>query len=251
MPDFLHIINCFKGLSLKELDEVALIKRYDTKFILSVQQLEVLLCHLLTDYHILEIDGKRIFDYYTVYFDTVNFRFYLDHHNGYTHRMKVRKREYLNSGLKFYEVKKKLAGEQTDKSRWQIHQIDENISEDEYQKMNNPRLEGAHLEKKLLNTFKRITLANLNLNERVTIDLDIHLKSETKNVFLNELVVLELKQTKFNVISPVVQALKKMRIYPNSFSKYVMGVALLDLHPKKNFFKPQIQNIQKYQPIFN
>lgn len=246
-----HLINDFEALSLKELDKVALIKRYDTKFILSVHQLQFLLSNIFADYQILEITGKRVFDYFTVYFDTPNFQFYLDHHNGYTHRMKVRKREYLNTGMKFYEVKKKLAGQQTDKARWGIQQMNENLSTEEYKKVNYPKLEGKPLEKKLVNTFSRITLANIAFNERVTIDFNIQLNAEAKSVNLSQLVILELKQPKFNVLSPIVQQLKKMRIYPSSFSKYVMGVVLLDLHPKKNLFKPQILKVKDYQPIYS
>lgn len=238
-------------VSLQELESVALTRRMDTKFVLSVEQLFTLLDQIEVDHKILEIQDRRIFHYNTVYFDTPDFQFYIDHHNGYIHRMKVRLREYLDSGLKFYEIKRKLPGDQTDKTRVVIDQMGEALTEEQYQLINYKRLANRPLEKKISNSFKRMTFTHVNMQERITIDTDIQFYEGEKSISLPNIVILELKQPRYDVTSPLVQMLKKMRIYPGSFSKYATGIAMLDLHHKQNQFKSQLLKIEQYQPVFS
>jgi hypothetical protein len=207
---------------------------------------------LIKDNHkILQIDQTRVFNYNTNYFDTVDFQFYTDHHNGFLNRIKVRQREYINSGLKFYEIKRKLPGEQTEKIRIFIDHLSEQLSTDQYQMIDYKRLRNRPLEIKLSNIFDRMTLTSHNLEERITIDTNITFINEEQKEILSDVVILELKQPRFDVNNLIVQTLKKMRIYPNSFSKYTIGVALLNLHRKQNQFKPQLLKISQYQSHSN
>ncbi|HUH73468.1 MAG TPA: polyphosphate polymerase domain-containing protein [Chitinophagales bacterium] len=234
-------------VSLKELDSVALYKRIDTKYVLNLEQLMQLMDLIKVSHKILEIDKIRVFAYSTNYFDTSDFQFYTDHHNGFLNRIKVRQREYTNSDLKFYEIKRKLPGEHTDKTRVRIDQMHQQLSKEHYDMIDYKRLRNRPLEIKMSNAFNRMTLTSHNLEERITIDTNITFIGNGKKISLPEIVVLELKQPRYDVTNLIVQTLKKMRIYPSSFSKYTIGVSLLNLHRKQNQFKPQLLKIRQYQ----
>lgn len=244
-----EIISHWSTVSLSELDAVALTRRIDTKFVIPVDQLPELLEIIQQDHKVLEIDGKRIFEYSTIYFDTPDFQFYMDHHNGYVHRMKVRKREYVESGIRFFEIKRKLPGDQTDKTRVPIFDMTDELTEEQYALVNYKKLNGRLLEKKLSNSFKRITLTHIHLQERVTIDTDIRFMEGDQEVHLPNIAILELKQPRYDVASSMVQILKKRRIYPSSFSKYATGVVMLNLHRKQNQFKSQKMKIETLHTV--
>jgi len=70
----------FSPISLKNMDEVKLMNRSDTKFTFSVQKLPILLEKLVPFYDVLEINGKRLHSYKSLYFDTDDRKFYNDHH---------------------------------------------------------------------------------------------------------------------------------------------------------------------------
>lgn len=249
MYHFEEILSTWNTVSLQELESVALIRRIDTKFVMKQDQLVQLLGLIQHDHKVLAIEERRIFNYHTIYFDTPDFQFYLDHHNGLIHRMKVRKREYLDSGLKFYEIKKKLPGDQTDKTRLIIDEMSDILSADQYNMVDYKKLNQRPLEKKLSNHFKRMTLTHVSMPERITIDTDIHFLDGERKISLPNVVILELKQPRYDVASPLVQILKKMRIYPGSFSKYAAGVVMLDLHKKQNQFKSQRMKIESYHIV--
>ena len=245
MEELENSILSFKSVTLKELDSVELQNRVDTKYILTKAQLVELLQGIRAEQRILEINSSRIFNYQTIYFDTKDFQFYKDHHNGCVNRVKVRSREYLDSHLCFYEIKRKLFGTRTDKQRLRINEIYHEIPLKDYHLIQYKRLAGKPIEKKISNYFKRITLTNINFNERITIDFDIRFDNGSRQVELANLVVVEVKQSKSNVLSNTIQALKNMHVHDSSFSKYAIGVSLLEPSIKHNNFKPLLLQINK------
>ena len=82
------------------MDEVKLMNRTDTKFVFEYSLLQKVLNEIKDHYYVLNIDGVRLNAYRSLYFDTDDFKFYFDHHNG-KNRIKVRYREYMDSGLCF------------------------------------------------------------------------------------------------------------------------------------------------------
>ena len=60
----------FTPISLKNMDGVKLMNRSDTKFTFSSQKLPILLEKLIPFYNVLEINGKRLHSYKSLYFDT-------------------------------------------------------------------------------------------------------------------------------------------------------------------------------------
>jgi len=89
--------------TLAQLDAVSLLNRIDTKFLLTVPQLVEILPRLARDYLVLEVGGRRLHQYRTLYFDTPDLDLYHLHHRSRAVRHKVRSRAYLDSDLAFFE----------------------------------------------------------------------------------------------------------------------------------------------------
>lgn len=247
MQSVIEQLNKFESVTLKQLDSVKLQNRMDTKYILSKAHLALLLEGIKEEQFVLEIDNTRVFNYKTIYFDTPDFQFYKDHHNGCVNRIKVRSREYVESNLSFYEIKRKLFGTRTDKQRKIIPAIYQEVPLADYNLIQYKRLNNKPIEKKLTNHFKRITLTNKKFTERITIDLEIGFDNGKKQIQLSELVVIEVKQGKADVFSNTIQMLKKLRVHESSFSKYVIGVSLLEENIKHNNFKPILLKLNKIE----
>ena len=123
MSNLPQIVADFLPISLDEMDDVKLMSRTDTKFAFKANKMPLLLQKLLPFYRVLAIDGKLIHDYKSLYYDTDNRKFYLDHHNGRVNRNKIRFREYVGSKLTFLEIKRKNNKGKTIKKRMKVDAI--------------------------------------------------------------------------------------------------------------------------------
>ena len=85
-------LSSFDKISLDEMNGVSLMKRVDTKFILSESQLLKVFSKIRKEYKVLEIDNERLMQYSTLYFDTKNKKCFKEHHNGKLNRYKIRMR---------------------------------------------------------------------------------------------------------------------------------------------------------------
>lgn len=240
-----NTLNKFNPISLDEMNNVALMKRTDTKFIINVSSLPVVLEKLLESYKVLEIKGQRMMNYSSLYLDTDEFKFYFDHHNGRVNRTKIRQRKYVDSDLTFLEIKKKNGKGETNKFRIKIDDFETELSEDSKKYISNITGEKYKLEASLWNSFNRITLVNLNDNERVTIDLNLAYSHNNLEKKLEKIVVIELKQSRFNRKSLLVNILKNIGCKPYSISKYCIGIANLHHNLKHNMFKSKLLKINK------
>ena len=101
------ILKKFGNVSLKALDELKLMDRFDTKFTFRRDQLLGILEAMIPRYRLLDVNGVRAHRYKTLYFDTDTLGLYAQHHNGQYTRHKVRYRSYVDSGLCFFEIKVK------------------------------------------------------------------------------------------------------------------------------------------------
>src|SRR5438105_3236213 len=99
------------------MDGVKLMNRTDTKFTFNLDQFEDILSDIIENYYVLEIDGKRISRYKTLYYDTTKLNLYIKHHNGELNRYKIRHRSYVESDIGFLEVKFKNNKGRTIKDR--------------------------------------------------------------------------------------------------------------------------------------
>ena len=240
-----EILKQFNPVSLKEMDNVKLLNRIDTKFVCSIFKLTDILSDLSNLYNVLEIDGERIMPYNTKYYDTIDFKMFYEHQNGKLNRYKIREREYVNSSLNFLEIKFKNNKNRTLKSR--IEKSNDlnkfNNKESDFLDYRTP-FSSNELEIKLYNTFQRITLSNGT--ERVTIDFDLKFDdgNGSKGV-LPFLSIIEVKQQKYSVNSDIVKILRNHQLRPCSFSKYCIGASIIYSNLKTNRFKSKLLLINK------
>ena len=112
-----HWLAQLQPISLDEMSGIKLMNRTDTKFVTSKRKLAELLELAQGKYFAQQIDGERIANYRTIYWDTPAHLFYTEHHNGRQPRQKIRVRTYVDSDMTFLEVKTKNNHGRTKKKR--------------------------------------------------------------------------------------------------------------------------------------
>jgi len=240
-----NILNKFSSISLKEMESVSLMKRTDTKFILHQNQLANILLGIKSYYKILEIKKNRIMTYESLYFDTNSRKFYYDHHNGKINRTKVRMRKYIESEICFLEIKQKDGKGNTKKSRIPIDDFMFQLSNNYYNFIKNTTSKRYNLSPVISNKFNRFTLVNKTKPERVTVDMNLSFSFQNSYKSYNDLVIIEVKQERLNLNSPIVQELRRHKILPYRISKYCLGMSSLYKELKYNNFKQKILKINK------
>ena len=96
----------------------------------------------------------------------------------------------------------------------------------------------------MLVNYSRITLFNNDFNEKITIDTDLVFSNNSSNFKLDNLVIVEVKQTA-RAKTPILAILKEDDIKPISLSKYCLGVNYLYPEVKKNNFKNKLVTLNK------
>ena len=240
-----NILSSFEPISLNQMDEVKLMNRTDTKFVFEYSLLNKVMEEIKAHYYALDINGIRLNAYRCLYFDTEDFKFYFEHHNGKKNRNKVRYREYIDSGLCFLEIKKKYNKGKTIKERIKVAKIPARLTKEGNSFVQ--QIIGADdaLVPKHWNKFSRITLVNKHIKERLTIDLGITFEAEEKQSQLDNMVIAEVKQEKVNYASTFMRVIKKHGVRPFRISKYCMATASLFPILKSNKFKPKFLKINK------
>ena len=240
-----NILSSFEPISLNQMDEVKLMNRTDTKFVFEYSLLNKLMEEIKAHYYVLDIDGIRLNAYRSLYFDTEDFKFYYEHHNGKKNRNKVRYREYMDSGLCFLEIKKKNNKGKTIKKRIKVAKIPESLTDEDNRFVRQIIGRDDILLPKHSNKFSRITLVNKHIKERLTIDLGITFETEERQSQLDDMVIAEVKQEKVNHASTFMRVIKKQGVRPFRISKYCMATVSLFPSLKNNNFKPKFLKINK------
>ena len=240
-------IAAFTPISLKEMDAVALMKRTDTKFLASKESAIAVLNLLASEYQVLEIAGKRLFQYRTVYFDTPDKEMLYEHLRGKLNRVKVRAREYVGTSTKFFEIKFKTNKGKTIKSRIPKSTDCTSIAPSEAEfLMSASSLDAKTLGPVIEIDFKRVTLVSLKNSERITFDFQLTFSGKATEKVMDDLVIVELKRDgNSSGGTPILDALKSQSIYPSSMSKYCLGMILMNETQKYNRYKPKLLNLNK------
>ncbi len=221
--------------------------RTDTKFVTNRTTLLRLLERVQGRYYAQYLNDRRIADYRTIYWDTPDHRFFLEHHNGRAPRQKVRVRTYMDSDITFLEVKTKNNHARTKKKRIMAPAPDRLVEAGADNFLHeHVGLKLDDIRPSVQNRFNRITLVNYEKTERLTIDFGVHfLNFETDaESGTGELVIIELKRDG-NVFSPVLDILRRLRVKPSGFSKYCIGSLLTNPALKRNMFKEKLVRIDK------
>lgn len=247
LKDIVEMLDIFGPVTLEEMSGIRLMNRTDTKYLLPLETLAVLLHYAAADYRVQEVAGERNIVYHTVYLDTVDKAMYRAHQNGRAVREKIRVRTYVASQLTFLEVKNKNNKGRTDKRRIRITALDELSAEgvDDFLSLY-AWYKLPQLSPQLENRFQRITLVNRAMTEQLTIDTDICFRNLVNGNYaaLPRLAVVELKRDG-RTSSPIRDILSRLHVHPAGFSKYCMGCVLTDENLKQNRFKPKVRKMRR------
>ncbi len=238
-------VNTFSSVSLEEINSAALLKRTDTKFIINRKDLISVLEDINGNYKVLEINKDRIMTYNSLYFDTKTKKFYHDHHNGRIRRTKIRMRKYVESNSCFLEIKQKDGSGRTNKSRIAISDFEINLSVASADFIRKTTQKDYDLLPSIWTQFNRITLVNKISKERVTIDLNLSYNINGSAKSYEDIVIVEVKQERYNRDSSIVKTLRKYRYHPYNISKYCIGMISLYSDFKYNAFKAKLLKINK------
>lgn len=239
------ILAKFDSVTLEETSGVKLMNRIDSKFWFHASQLEHLLNELITIYDVLEVEGKRLVEYQTIYFDTPGNQMYLHHHNGFRDRYKIRRRKYETSSHGFLEIKRKTNKQRTIKIRKEIPFHEGPLTTEEKQFIKDYADFGQINDQPVLfNRFLRLTLVNKKRVERCTIDIRFSIKNLKDELSLDNLAILEIKRGSHIESSPLTQVIRELKIRRKGLSKYCTGRALLEPDLKHNRFRPRLLNLE-------
>lgn len=238
-------------ITLEEMDAVKLLNRIDSKYLTN----EAVLLDILSDaraagYRALKAEGVKISPYNSIYYDTDGMKMFLDHHNRRLVRQKVRTRVYVNSGDAYLEIKRKNNHGRTKKKRTSIPESElGGFSSDaaacEYLAKHSAFTVDM-LSPVLSTEFRRITLVNPAMTERLTIDTDLHFTNFRTGMkaSLEDAVIIELKQDG-HAASQMKGILLSHRVKPVRVSKYCVAVTLTDPEVKSGRFKLKVRKIEK------
>ena len=250
MRSFSQIIGSFSPISLDEMDGVKLMNRTDTKFAFKLDTLPVLLEKMQSFYRVLSIKDKLIHNYKSLYYDTIDRKFYLDHHNRRVNRNKIRFREYVGSDLTFLEIKRKNNKGRTIKKRIKVPKISDKLTLEQKQYINKIVGQDINVEAKQWINFSRITFVHKVQKERLTIDIDLTFNNKESSGDLKKIVIAEVKQERMSrSLSDFMKIAKELHILPIRISKYCMSTLELNPKLKQNRFKEKKIFINKLKQI--
>lgn len=183
--------------------QAGLMTRVDRKYLVDRTLLSAVLDRLPPDSRVLEIAGRRAFDYRSVYFDTPTLTSYLLAARRRPRRWKVRTRTYLDSGTHWLEVKTRDGRGRTQKSRVPWSPADAErivgggadfIAASLVGTAADPEAVVNELAAVLSTRYRRITLQLPSQSARVTVDVGLRAADCTgKGLVVPSLMVVETK----------------------------------------------------------
>ncbi len=99
------------------------------------------------------------------------------------------------------------------------------------------------LEPVVWNRFRRMTLADFERQERITIDMALEFGRGEQAIAMPGLAIVEIKQRKFSLNSPMARELHRLQLHPTHVSKFCVSMAMLYPELKHNRFKPILRRL--------
>ena len=227
------------GVGLDEvLSEAALQTRIDRKYLLTPDQFDELGRRISGSFRVLDIDGRRVFGYESVYFDTPALDLFRAHRQGRRRRYKTRVRTYLDSGSCMFEVKLKGRRGETVKHRRPYDVGDRHRLNDEAAAFLSGLLRSEYgeampdLQPSVTTCYSRLTLVDVEAGARLTCDVDLVCSRGSQRERGSDLILVESKSSGSG--STADEALRQMGVRSISISKYCIAVALLHRHLAAN-----------------
>ena len=242
-----------EAIGLDALDAAAALRRrFDSKYLVARDALEELIGRLAPTHRMLEIDGRRDFEYRTTYFDTDELAAFRDHLQGRRRRLKVRVRQYVDTaGHCFFELKLRGARGCSVKRRMphdprlRRHLTAESLGalerwvSDAY-----GRPAPAPLAPRLDVSYRRATFVAPDRGERLTVDLDVHMAAAGApgEARLDpELAIVEIKSPRgFALAAQELHALGARPL--QTMSKYCVGIVLAHGRSRGNALLPVLRH---------
>jgi len=225
----------FSPISLDDLtNQAELLRRFDTKYIVALDDLDGLYSAFSHSNLILEKDGQRSTTYETTYYDSEDLHTYFDHLKQRRNRFKIRTRYYTDSSNGFLEIKMKMPRGQTKKVRWPtiISPQTTTLTPDNLLVLNEALQSSSYRElshqyqKTLTTSFSRSTLFNPTTLERITVDRDLTAATGDATVNLGQRhAIIEIKSP--NQVSQAHRLFTQRGIRPMSVSKYCVAMTAL------------------------
>jgi hypothetical protein len=175
---------------------------------------------------------------------------YTDHHNGKGERFKVRIRKYVDTKDEFLEIKKKSNKGLMMKHRVEVDGLDNLGSHANALVKEHTPYDPELLSKTLQTSFCRITLVNSKSDERITLDFNLTLSTKEKTINLPGLGIAEIKKSDRHKVSVFENTLNEYSVKPTNFSKYCIGLSLLNNKIKYNNFKPKVLVLKNFENEF-
>lgn len=238
------------GVSLEELiGNAARQVRKDRKYTMPVSQLGSFLQG--SGLRVLDIEGRRVFHYESVYFDTPSHDLYLGAAHRRRIRFKVRSRTYLDSELCWLEVKAKAPRRMNAKYRlpYDIDQraalTDEGV--DFLREFDRIAPVIGDLHPVLTTRYRRATLLEPESNSRVTIDVDVEWEApDGSHRTLPHLAVIETKTA--GPPCSIDHRLHRASVRAEDISKYCLGRAATNPQLPANKWNRLLRNYFDWRP---
>lgn len=227
--------------------EYALSARSVEKFILPAAAAASLLPALANEYLVVRAGSRGIATYETLYFDTAALELYHEHRRGFRIRHKVRIRSYPDRCLTRLEVKTRQSDVLTTKAvrgraygEMGLRAADRRFAEE---------LTGldGFLAARAFTQFNRLTLIGIAAGDRVTIDLDLVIGTESRRQAMPGVAIVEVKQPPAHERrdTPALHELKAQGWRRCSISKYAAAIALLHPGIAHNRLLPGLRALQR------
>ncbi len=255
--DLLGHVAGFEAVSLQEVEARAgLQTRMDRRYIADYETLERLFS-LGDDYVVLEIDGQRLQEYDSVYFDTPGLMGYRHHLQGRRKRFKCRTRLYGASAC-FFDLKLKGRRGETVKSRLPLSPLEHgSLTSDATAFLKRRLLEAyghpspAGLVPTLQTSFDRLTLIHPLRQERFTLDFGLslgRLGRDERYCMRPDHVLIETKSA--TSLGTVDRLLPGLGARPLSMcSKYCLGIAAAHPGLPTNPYRPLLRRYFDPAPL--
>ena len=225
------------GISLDEMNALAELQtRVDRKYFVPADVFRRLIAELGDGMKVLHVDGRRSFNYESVYFDTPQFTTYKAHVQRRRQRFKARTRTYLDSDLCMFEVKLVGARGETVKERIKHPADARNVLTPDALRHLHTALRQAYghglppgMAPVLTTTYRRTTFVSRTGEVRLTCDVGLLCRNGRNQVRDTGTHVLVESKTAGGDGGPD-DLLRTLGIREASISKYCVGIAAL--HPE-------------------
>ena len=235
MENIRELFEALRPVSLDDMNErAALQRRTDNTYLVPLDALVSLVEDVGDEHEVLEIDGERLFDYESTYFDTPSLECFHDHIRDRTPRYKARTRCYVTTGDCFFEVKVKREDGETAKRNVEYDPDERGRIEPAASDLLDDVLpayglgdRARDLQPSLVTQFRRATVVARDRPERTTFDFAVSLRIPDGDVvdLGDQFAVAETKTPDGSGAWDL--AFAEAGFEPVSFSKYRAGAGLL------------------------